>query len=87
MADKFKCIFLKENPLIVIAISLKFITTGPIDNKVALLQVMAWHQTGSKPFPEPVYWHHIASYWGRDKMAVIFPTTFSNAFSWMKMYE
>ena len=25
--------------------------------------------------------------WGRDKMSVIFQTTFSNAFSWMKMYE
>ena len=25
--------------------------------------------------------------WGRDKMAAIFQTTFSNAFSWMKMYK
>ena len=25
--------------------------------------------------------------WGRDKMADIFQTTISNAFSWMKMYE
>ena len=25
--------------------------------------------------------------WGQDKMAPIFYTTFSNAFSWMKMYE
>ena len=25
--------------------------------------------------------------WGRDKMAAISQTTFSNAFSWMKMYE
>ena len=25
--------------------------------------------------------------WGRDKMAAIFQTTFSNAFSWMQMYE
>ena len=25
--------------------------------------------------------------WGRDKMAAIFQLTFSNAFSWMKMYE
>ena len=28
----------------------------------------------------------ILTHWGRDKMAVIFQT-FSNAFSWMKMYE
>ena len=27
------------------------------------------------------------THWGRDKMAVIFQTTFSNAFSWMKMNE
>ena len=26
-------------------------------------------------------------HWGRDKMAAIFQTTFSNAFSWIKMYE
>ena len=27
------------------------------------------------------------SHWGRDKMAAIFQTTFSNAFSWLKMFE
>ena len=27
------------------------------------------------------------THWGRDKMAVIFQTTFSNTFSWMKMKE
>ena len=27
------------------------------------------------------------THWGRDKMAAIFWMTFSNAFSWMKMYE
>ena len=27
------------------------------------------------------------SHWGRDKMAVIFQTTFLNTFSWVKMYE
>ena len=27
------------------------------------------------------------THWGRDKMAVISQTTFSNAFSWMKMYD
>ena len=27
------------------------------------------------------------TYWGRDKMADIFETTFSHAFSWMKMYK
>ena len=27
------------------------------------------------------------THWGRDKTAAIFQTTFSHAFSWMKMYE
>ena len=27
------------------------------------------------------------THWDRDKMATIFQTTFSNAFSWMKMYR
>ena len=30
---------------------------------------------------------HWLTHWGRDKMAAIIQTTFSNAFSWMKMYE
>ena len=29
----------------------------------------------------------ILTHWGRDKMAAIFQTTLSNAFSWMKMYK
>ena len=28
-----------------------------------------------------------STHWGWDKMAAIFQTTFSNAFSWMNMYE
>ena len=31
--------------------------------------------------------HPQLTYWGRDKMVAIFQTTFSNAFSWMKMLE
>ena len=27
------------------------------------------------------------THWGRDKMDALFQTTFSNGFSWMKMYE
>ena len=30
---------------------------------------------------------HASTHWGQNKMAAIFQTTFSNAFSWMKMYE
>ena len=32
-------------------------------------------------------WHGDLTHWGRDKMAAIFRTTFSNAFSWMKINE
>ena len=32
----------------------KFVPKGAIDNKPALVQVMAWRQTGDKPLPEPV---------------------------------
>ena len=50
--DIFKCIFLNENGRIAIQISIKFATRGPIDNKPALVQVMAWCRTGEKPLPE-----------------------------------
>ena len=31
--------------------------------------------------------HNDLTHWGRDKMAAIFQTPFSNAFSWMEIYE
>ena len=52
--DNFKCIFFKENDGIVIQISLKFVPRIVIDNKPALVQVMAWCQRGNKPLPEPM---------------------------------
>ena len=52
--DNFKCIFLYENDRIPIPISLKFIPSGPIDNKPALVQVMAWRRLGDKPLSEPM---------------------------------
>ena len=52
--DIFICIFVKENFCILIKISLKFVPKGPIENKSALVQVMAWRQTGDKPLPEPM---------------------------------
>ena len=52
--DIFKCIFMNEMFCISIQISLKFVPKGTIDNKLALIQVMAWRQTGDKPFPEPM---------------------------------
>ena len=52
--DNFKCNFLNENDRILIQISLKFVTRSRIDNKPALVQVMAWRRRGDKPLPEPV---------------------------------
>ena len=50
----FKWIFLNKNGIIPIQISLKFVPRSPIDNKLALVQVMAWRRTGDKPSPEPM---------------------------------
>ena len=52
MADIFKCIIFNGIIWILIAISLKFVPKGTIDNKSSLVQVMAWCQTGNKPLPE-----------------------------------
>ena len=52
--DIFKSIF-NESVCISITtctISLKFIPKGPIDYKLALVQVVTWHRTGEKPLPE-----------------------------------
>ena len=64
----FKSIFFNENVWISIEISLKFAPKNPINNKSALVQVMAWHRTGDKPLPEAMmaqfsdaYMHHPAS--------------------------
>ena len=51
--DIFKCILLNENEKIPIPLSLKLVPSSPIDNKPALVQVMAWHRTGDMPLPEP----------------------------------
>ena len=52
--DVFKCIFVNENEKIPIQISLKHVPRSPIENKPALIQVMAWRRTGDKPLPEPM---------------------------------
>ena len=50
LADNiFNYIFGNENDSIPIQTSLKFVLRSPIDNKPALVQVMAWCQTGDKP--------------------------------------
>ena len=50
----FKRIFLNDNVIISIKISLKFVPMGPINNIPALVQIMAWRQPGDKPLSEPM---------------------------------
>ena len=52
--DTLKRIFLNENVLISIKISLKFIPNGPINNIPPLIQIMAWRRPGDKPLSEPM---------------------------------
>ena len=35
-------------------ISLKFVPKGPFDDNVALVQIVAWPEIGSKPLSEPM---------------------------------
>ena len=50
--DTFKIIFLNENSLISIKISLKFVPKGPINSIPASVQIMAWCWPGPKPLSE-----------------------------------
>ena len=47
-----KCIFVNENVSIVIKISLKVVTKGPINNIPSLVQIMAWRRSGDTPLSE-----------------------------------
>ena len=50
----FKCIFLNENVLIAINISLNFVLKGPINNIPSLVQITAWRRPGNKALSEPM---------------------------------
>ena len=52
--DIFKWILLNENDKTPIQVSLKCVPRNPINNKPALVQVMAGRRTSDKPLPEPV---------------------------------
>ena len=52
--DIFNLIFFNENCCNLIQISLKFIPNYAINNMQALVQEMAWHQTGYRPLSEPM---------------------------------
>ena len=50
--DIFKYIFINENVLNSVKISLKLVPRGPINNIPALVQIMAWRRPGHKPLSE-----------------------------------
>ena len=52
--DIFEFIFLNEKFCVSIRISLKFVSQSPINNIAALVQIMAWHQSGDEPLSEPM---------------------------------
>ena len=53
MAAIFKSIFLNENVLISIKISLKFVPKGRINNIAAFVQIMGYRRPGDKTLSEP----------------------------------
>ena len=56
---------------------------GPIGNKVAFVQVVAWHRKSDKPLPEPCWPSsptHICGTRGRKKMASTLEHTFKHIF-------
>ena len=52
--DIFKCIFFNENVWILIKISLKFVPGCPINDILALVQIMAWRRSGDIPLSDPM---------------------------------
>ena len=53
---------LNENDRIPIRISLKFVPRDLINNKSALVQIMAWRLSGDKPFSESMLTQFINAY-------------------------
>ena len=63
LADEtFECILLTEDDEIPIQFSLKLIPMVPIDNKPALVQVIAWRRTGDKPLLKAMLTHFTDAY-------------------------
>ena len=70
--DIFKCIFLNKNLWISLKISLKFVPKVPINNILALVQIMVWHRPGDKPLSEPMMvslLSGVPDYFGRNKIS------------------
>ena len=55
---------MNEKICILIQISLKFVPKGPIHYKPALVQIMAWCQTGDNT--DPIHWRYYAVLGGNE---------------------
>ena len=53
--DIFKCNFWNDNLQILIKLSLKFVSKGPICNHPALVWMVAWRRIGDKLLSEPMF--------------------------------
>ena len=69
--DIFKCIFFNENNRIPIQISLKFVPKSPVNNKAALVQVMALSMPQAITWTndDPVHWCIYVALGGDDLIA------------------
>ena len=65
--ELFKCIFPNENDRIPILSSLKLVPRSSVNNKSALVQVMAWRQRGDKPLSEPMVIQSTDAYMWHDR--------------------
>ena len=66
----FKCIFINESFCISFRISVKFVTRGPINNRLTLVQVMAWRQAITLTNADPIHWRTNAAL-GGDEIILI----------------
>ena len=55
--DIFKYAFENEKFCVLTIISPEFVPQGPMDNKLSLFQVMAWHRVGDKSLHEAMLTH------------------------------
>ena len=60
--DMFNCIFLNENDGIPNLVSPKYVPRSPINNKPAVVKVMAWRRTDDKPLPGPMMAQYIDAF-------------------------
>ena len=61
----FKWIFVNGNAWILIKISLKFVPSDPLNNILALVEILAWCQPDDKPLFEPMMTYVIEAYMHR----------------------